>query len=50
MTIVQWTTVDQYLTETLVRPDDALEAALRASDEAGLPAINVAPNKASSCT
>src|ERR1041385_1039602 len=39
----QWTAVDHYLTDLLVRPDDALNAALVASAEAGLPAINVSP-------
>ncbi|NDL60089.1 methyltransferase [Phytoactinopolyspora sp. XMNu-373] len=29
----------------MIPPDEALDAALRASDEAGLPAINVAPNQ-----
>lgn len=43
MTDAQWTTVDRYLTETLVKPDDAHEAALRASEEAGLPAMQVTP-------
>ena len=41
----QWTTVDRYLTDKLVPPDEALDAALHASHAAGLPAINVAPNQ-----
>ena len=41
----QWTQVDRYITERLVPHDAALEAALRASEAAGLPAINVAPNQ-----
>lgn len=41
----QWTAVDQYITDVLVRPDTALDAALAASTAAGLPAINVAPNQ-----
>jgi predicted O-methyltransferase YrrM len=41
----QWTAVDRYFTELLVPPDSALEAALVASAEAGLPGINVAPNQ-----
>jgi predicted O-methyltransferase YrrM len=45
MTQEQWTAVDQYLTDLLVRPDAVLEAALKASAEAGLPAINVTPNQ-----
>jgi predicted O-methyltransferase YrrM len=40
-----WTAVDQYITDMLVPPDPALEAALEASAAAGLPAINVAPNQ-----
>jgi predicted O-methyltransferase YrrM len=40
-----WTAVDRYLTGKLVPPDAALDAALKASDEAGLPAIQVAPNQ-----
>jgi predicted O-methyltransferase YrrM len=36
-----WTAVDDYLTDTIVRPDSALAAALEASNEAGLPAIQV---------
>lgn len=41
----QWTTVDRYLTETIVKPDAALDAALAASDAAGLPSINVSPSQ-----
>ena len=41
----QWTAVDRYITEMLVPPDAALEAALEASDAAGLPRIAVAPNQ-----
>ena len=41
----QWTAVDRYLTDLLVRPDPALDAALAASTAAGLPAIAVAPNQ-----
>lgn len=40
-----WTAVDRYLTETLAPSDPALDAALRESDAAGLPAIQVAPNQ-----
>lgn len=40
-----WTEVDRYITGLLVPPDSALEAALEASAQAGLPAINVAPNQ-----
>ena len=36
-----WTAVDDYLNDTIVRPDDALAAALEASRAAGLPEIAV---------
>ncbi len=38
-----WAAVDRYLTDLLVRPDAALDAALESSAAAGLPAINVSP-------
>jgi len=41
----QWTAVDQYLTDTLVPADAALDAALHATADAGLPAISVSPNQ-----
>ena len=41
----QWTAVDDYLVKTLLPVDPVLEAALAASETAGLPAINVAPNQ-----
>jgi predicted O-methyltransferase YrrM len=41
----QWTAVDGYITDLLVRPDAALESALQSSAAAGLPAISVAPNQ-----
>ena len=41
MTQERWTAVDEYLAGALVAPDPALEAALAASDAAGLPAIQV---------
>lgn len=40
-----WTAVDEYINATLVGSDEALEAALRSSAEAGLPSIAVAPNQ-----
>jgi predicted O-methyltransferase YrrM len=40
-----WNRVDQYFVDLLVRPDPMLEAALEASDAAGLPQIQVAPNQ-----
>ena len=45
MTHEQWTAVDSYLAGVLVGSDLVLEEVLRASAEAGLPAINVAPNQ-----
>jgi predicted O-methyltransferase YrrM len=39
-----WTAVDAYYADLLVGPDEALKAALEASDAAGLPTISVAPN------
>src|SRR5687767_9767392 len=41
----QWTAVDRYLTDTLLSPDAALEAALKTSADAGLPSISVTPNQ-----
>ncbi|MBJ9621842.1 O-methyltransferase [Burkholderia multivorans] len=41
----QWNRVDAYFSSTLVPSDDVLDAALAASEAAGLPAINVAPNQ-----
>ena len=43
MTQEQWTAVDRYVADLLVPPDPALDEALRASEAAGLPAINVTP-------
>lgn len=40
-----WTAVDSYLCRTLVPSDEALDAALRASEDAKLPSIQVAPNQ-----
>ncbi|MFF3287271.1 O-methyltransferase [Streptomyces sp. NPDC003023] len=45
MTQDQWQAVDGYINDLLVPEDEALLAALAASDAAGLPAINVAPNQ-----
>src|SRR5215831_12698298 len=39
----EWTAVDDYITRLLVHPDSALDDALKASDAAGLPSINVSP-------
>lgn len=40
-----WTAVDDYISDFLVPGDPALDAALAASEAAGLPSINVAPNQ-----
>ncbi|AGM08636.1 O-methyltransferase [Amycolatopsis keratiniphila] len=40
-----WSEVDDYLSGVLVPSDAALEGARKASDEAGLPSIAVAPNQ-----
>lgn len=40
-----WDDVDAYFTSLLCPADETLTAALRDSDAAGLPAINVAPNQ-----
>jgi predicted O-methyltransferase YrrM len=45
MTQATWITVDDYFTGLLAPSDAALDAALAASDAAGLPAHNVAPNQ-----
>jgi len=45
MTQEQWSQVDEYIVRSLVPSDAALDAALSASAQAGLPAINVAPNQ-----
>jgi predicted O-methyltransferase YrrM len=38
-----WTDVDEYVTGLLAPPEEALEAALRAGEAAGLPQIQVSP-------
>jgi predicted O-methyltransferase YrrM len=38
-----WTAVDSYISDKLIPPDPALDAAVRASAEAGLPEIQVSP-------
>ena len=40
---MSWNDVDRYITDLFIGPDDALDAALAASDDAGLPAIAVSP-------
>jgi len=41
----KWAAVDNYISESLLSHDPTLEAALRASTEAGLPAISVTPSQ-----
>lgn len=41
----RWAAVDDYLTDTLVGPDAALDAALAANRAAGLPPIDVSPTE-----
>ena len=39
----RWTSVDDYFRTLVVRPDEALDAALHDAEAAGLPAISVSP-------
>jgi predicted O-methyltransferase YrrM len=39
----QWTAVDKFITDLLIRPDPALDSALKDSAAAGLPGISVSP-------
>ena len=41
----RWQAVDEYITGLLIPPDPVLDAALAASDAAGLPSIHVSPNQ-----
>lgn len=41
MTQELWSAVDSYIVDTLLDADDALDAAIKASDDAGLPSIQV---------
>ncbi|MGR3764330.1 O-methyltransferase [Rossellomorea sp. NS-SX7] len=45
MTEKNWEEVDHYFTSKLHKEDDVLEAAMKANEEADLPAIDVAPNQ-----
>ena len=40
-----WTAIDNYFADCLVAGDEVIDAALAASEAAGLPSINVAPNQ-----
>lgn len=40
-----WSTVDEYICDTLLERDEVLEEVLRLSEAEGLPRINVAPNQ-----
>ena len=40
-----WSAIDEYITQQIVREDDALRAATQATEDAGLPQIAVAPNQ-----
>ncbi len=45
MTENNWQEVDDFIADIFIHPDPALDAALVASKEAGLPAIEVSPNQ-----
>jgi predicted O-methyltransferase YrrM len=45
MNLDTWSAVDNYIGDNLIPADAALESALRASEAAGLPRINVTPNQ-----
>jgi predicted O-methyltransferase YrrM len=45
MSQTQWTAVDRYITDLFVPPDPALDAALQATADAGMPPANVSPNQ-----
>jgi len=45
MTQELWNAVDGYINDLFVPPDDDLSAALKASEAAGLPQINVSPSQ-----
>ncbi|HET7782418.1 MULTISPECIES: O-methyltransferase [Micrococcaceae] len=40
----EWIAAEEYLSDVVVRPDSALQQAIRSAEEAGMPAIEVAPN------
>lgn len=41
----QWTAVDKYLADLFIAPDETLDGALEASNDAGLPAIQVSAHQ-----
>jgi len=45
MSLEQWTAVDRYINGLFAQGDEALDAALRESAAAGLPAIHVSPSQ-----
>jgi predicted O-methyltransferase YrrM len=45
VTLERWTAVDRYITDRLVQPEPALDAALKASAAAGLPPHDVSPSQ-----
>lgn len=40
----EWIAAEEFLSRTVVHPDNALQEAIRSAAEAGMPAIEVAPN------
>lgn len=40
----EWIAAEEFLSRTVVHPDEALQQAVRSAAEAGMPAIEVAPN------
>ena len=40
----EWTAVEEYLSDVVVHPDDAVRRAVRSAEEAGMPPIEVTPN------
>ena len=45
MSLGRWAAVDRYIADLFVPADPALDAILKASEEAGLPTINVSPTQ-----
>lgn len=40
----EWTAVEEFLSDVVVQPDDAVQRAVRSAEEAGMPPIEVTPN------